>query len=125
MQLSAQPRAKQQLDASKAAFITTRMNLDVETAQKFWPVYNKLQQEIKSIRQQARQDQKSSPAEMSDDELRLAMKNRFEREQRELDLRKKYHAEFERLLSVRQISTLYRAEEEFKREVVREIRRRR
>jgi hypothetical protein len=41
--------------------------------------------------------------------------------QRELDVRKKYHAEFKGVLPVKKVALLYRAEDEFKASVLREF----
>lgn len=85
------------LEAFKIAYLTKKLNLSPEEAQRFWPVYNKYQQELRS----ARVDNRSQPA----DEI--------EREERILNIRKKYNDEFSRALNKEKVNTLYKSEREF------------
>lgn len=85
------------LQAYKIAFLTKKLNLSPEEAQRFWPIYNKYQDEIRSTRQEYRQ-KKGSEIEM---------------EEKILNIRKKYNSEFNKALTAEKVNTFFRAEKEF------------
>src|ERR1700712_1124417 len=66
------------IDALKIAYITKKLDLNPEEAQRFWPIYNQYMVEIKSARQQYQGDK---------DELKL--------EETILNVRKKYRPDLE------------------------------
>ena len=84
------------LESLKIAYITQRLNLSTEEAEKFWPVYNKYMDEIRGARQGYRIDR---------DEIKL--------EENLLNIRKKYSVEFIRALSPPKINLFFRSEKEF------------
>lgn len=85
------------LQAYKIAFLTKRLDLSPAEAQRFWPVYNKYQDEIRSIRMEYRKN-KGSEIEM---------------EEKILNIRKKYNSEFSKAVSPEKVNTFFRAEKEF------------
>lgn len=116
---------KEKIEAAKIAFITKELELTTEEAQKFWPVYNQKEDELKSLHKEMRKKHKDrEPGEMSDAELEKHMDEMFELKQKELDIEKKYHAEFKKVLPVKKVGKLYMAEREFKHEVLKELRER-
>lgn len=64
----------------KMAFVTKQLALTNEEAQKFWPVYYSYSAELRKIRQNRKEDVLATEEEM-------------------LNLRKKYRAEFKKILS--------------------------
>ena len=84
------------IDALKIAYITKKLELNPEEAQRFWPIYNQYMVEIKSARQQYQGDK---------DELKL--------EETILNVRKKYRPDFEKALSPEKINVFFRSEKEF------------
>lgn len=97
------------LEAFKIAYLTKKLNLSPEEAQRFWPIYNKYQQELRSTRM----DNRQQPA------------NEIEREERILNIRKKYNDEFSRALNKEKVNTLYKSEREFGAMVQKELMERR
>jgi hypothetical protein len=85
------------LEAFKIAYLTKKLNLSPEEAQRFWPIYNKYQQELRTARVDNRQQQP----------------NEIEREEKILNIRKKYNDEFSRALNKEKVNTLYKSEREF------------
>ena len=85
------------IEALKIAFLTKKLNLSTEEAQKFWPVYNKYQDEIKKTRIDAR----------------LNKSNEIDTEEKLLNIRKKYNGDFLKALSSEKVNTFYRSEKEF------------
>lgn len=120
----AQPK-KEKIEAQKIAFITNAIDLTTEEAQQFWPVYNEFSDKTDAIRQKKRSNfevVKENWDEISDSELDKTMSSMFDYEQEELDLKKSYHEKFKSVLSVKKVAKLYRAEEMFKRELLKRMR---
>ena len=94
------------IQAMEMAFITKELNLNPEEAQKFWPIFNQYRNEIKGIA--------SNKAGM----------DHLEKQQRMLDLRKKYRDDFTRVIAQDRANKVFGAEEDFKSLVRREFQKR-
>src|SRR4051812_21621428 len=90
----AQPRGernqerREDIEAQKVAFITQKLNLTPEEAQKFWPVYNQYQDKIQELRKKRRQEGKTAKENfdaLSDKELEQLIDNDLAMKQKELD----------------------------------------
>ena len=95
----------QRLEAYKIAYLTKKLNLSPDEAQKFWPIYNKYQQEIREVRIDNRRDKKSE----------------IEAEEKLLGIRKKYNNEFSKAINNEKVNTLFRSEREFSLMVQKEL----
>ncbi len=98
----------QRMQALKIAFITKKLDLSPEEAQRFWPVYNEYSADIRAYRQDAMRSGKPE----------------IEIEENVLNIRKKYNAQFTRVLSPEKVNTFFRSEKEFGNFVQKEIERR-
>ncbi len=96
------------LQALKIAYITKRLDLSPDEAQKFWPIYNQYAEELKRTRQDAVRNSKSEI------ELDEAM----------LNVRKKYSVLFGQALSPQKIDIFFKSEKEFGHFVQEEIKNR-
>jgi hypothetical protein len=87
----------------KIAFITQKLQLTSAEAEKFWPVYNSYDNEIK--------------------QLRASNKNGdvLENEQKLLDIRKKYKPSFEQILGAQRANEVYNAEREYRNVLIRQL----
>src|SRR5918993_2968416 len=85
------------LQAYKIAFLTKKLNLTPEEAQRFWPLYNKYEEELRAARIEHRQNKASE----------------IVTEEKILNIRKKYNGEFGKALSTEKVNTLFRSEKEF------------
>jgi len=120
------PERREQIEAQRSAYITSRVGLSADESRSFWPVYNKMRDELdanrenylKVIRPRVPMDSRS------DAEIKEAMEARFKMEEDRLRIERRYQQEFLKVLSIRQLGKLYQAEEEFKKEVLKELRRR-
>ncbi|MBS1669626.1 MAG: hypothetical protein JST58_19815 [Bacteroidetes bacterium] len=97
------------LESLKIAYITKRLNLSPEEAQRFWPVYNQYASEIRSVRKEANLN--SEPDLEVDEKI--------------LNVRKKYSGEFSKVLSPQKADLFFRSEKEFGAFVTRELMQRR
>jgi Spy/CpxP family protein refolding chaperone len=55
-----QGEKKENIEAMKIAFITNKLELSPEEAQKFWPVYNQYNEKLKDLRKKRRQDEREA-----------------------------------------------------------------
>jgi hypothetical protein len=113
-------KSHQQIESVKIAFITQKLSLNTTEAEKFWPLYNSYQSEMRAIyklRRDARQKQKDNPDNKAGGELDF--------EGRLLDTRKKYKQEFTKVLSAEKVSSFFQAEREFREQMIKELKERR
>jgi hypothetical protein len=85
------------IEALKIAYLTKKLNLSTEEAQKFWPIYNNYIAEVRKVRIDARQNKEGE----------------IKTEEKLLDVRKRYNGEFTKALSAEKTNSFFRAEKEF------------
>jgi hypothetical protein len=102
-----QPRDGERLEALKIAYLTKKLNLNTEEAQRFWPVYNQYVSDMKKVRAN----------ELGGDEI--------EKDEKILAVRKKYQGDFGKALSPERANDFFRAEKEFYGFVAKELQERR
>jgi hypothetical protein len=110
----------EKLEALRIAFITERLNLTAAEAQVFWPVYNEHHNKQKEIRGQAKDAAKNADA-ATDAEIEKIIAAHFDTEQRLLNLQKEYYTQLKKVLPLRKIMKLHRAEREFKNRILEQI----
>jgi hypothetical protein len=110
-QLKAQddPEDNSKIEALKIAFISKKLDLNPEEAQKFWPVYNQYFKEMRQVLKDRKEDE-------SDDVI--------EREQKFLDIRKKYRDQFVKIIGQPRMNKLFNAERDFRRILINRIKNR-
>ena len=85
------------IEALKIAFITKKLNLSTDEAQKFWPIYNKYMDELRKAHQDARANKEPE----------------IKREEKLLSIRKRYNDEFGKAISTDKVNSFFRVEKEF------------
>ena len=113
----------EKIESSKIAFLSKKLNLSIEEAQAFWPVYNEYTDQIKSIKQKNNHLIKERKNIKNLDENQLGDLNdkKFKIEQQILETRIIYHKEYQKILSNKQIAVLYDAEQEFKKRLLKRM----
>ncbi len=117
-------QTKENVEAMKIGFITERLQLSPQEAQTFWPVYNQYHNELDKLRSSRREimrDARENKDEMSDADAEKFVDGEIAFRQNELDILKKYHPQFKKILSAKQVAKLYRAEEDFKRRLLEKL----
>ena len=115
-----QEERMERLESAKIAFLSQRIDLSSREAEKFWPVYNQYQNELKALMQQRKGDlQKQNQVSATDKiDMQLDMESKV------LELKKRYTREFGKVLPPEKIVKLFQAERDFKNELIRELRER-
>ena len=115
---------KDKVEALKIAFITRKLNLKPDEAKVFWPVYNLYRDELETLRKNQKKERLSAREDflnMTDKEVERLVDNEIIFRQNEIDIMKKYHVQFKKILPVKKLALLYNSEEEFKRELLKKI----
>ena len=87
------------------AYLTRKLNLSTDEAQKFWPIFNQYMDEMKKTRRDSRDNKEP--------EIKL--------QEKILNIRKKYNDQFTKALSQEKVNSFFRAEVEFRDVIRKEI----
>ncbi len=138
--LIAQPNNKQddrfeELNAMKVAFITNQLNLTSVEAQNFWPIYNKHTKVFDAIRikqrLELRQNKKNDEdltrlkVRLKDDIADKFISSFLKAEAQQLELKKALVNNLKPYISSGKIMQLIKAEHDFKRKMLQELKKRR
>ncbi len=120
---------KDKIEAQKIAYITNELSLTATEAQQFWPIYNefsdKNEEVVKAFRKSNNEDKAVNPETISDKEAMEMADDQIIQAQKVLEVRKKYHIEFKKVLPPKKLLKLYQAERDFKKYLLKEIKERR
>lgn len=110
----------EQIEALKAAFITSKLDLTTDEAQKFWPVYNNYQKEMMDLMRKRKEDRDKPNIDPNDKiNADLAYESRM------LELKKKYKKLYLKTIPPQKILQLYQAEREFREQLIKQLKDRR
>jgi hypothetical protein len=101
------PGRENRLKSLEIAYLTRELNITPAEAEKFWPVYNKYQEEMRAAMTSSKEG------------------DILERQQQMLNIRKKYKPDFSKILSPDRTNKLYEAEGKFRDMVRKELEERR
>ena len=100
----------------RIAFLSENMNLSSDEAEKFWPLLNDMENELKALKKELKENKPEKKVnEMSDKEIEQLLDASFIHKQRELDIKTKFHEEFKKILPIKKIAKFYHLEQKFKR----------
>ena len=115
---------RESIESMKVAFITNRLNLSPQEAQVFWPVFNRFENELEGLRKKRRNERSVLMENFqgaTDAEIERLVDGEIIFRQQELDILKKYHSEFKKILPIKKVALLYKAEEDYKKELLQQI----
>jgi Spy/CpxP family protein refolding chaperone len=117
---------REQMQSARIAFITERLDLTPETAQKFWPVYNQINQEKQALRKEEFSLRRSaSVAELTEADAKKLLADMYAIKERQLKLEMEAADKYQQVLSAVQVVQLVKTEEDFRRMVINQLRERR
>jgi hypothetical protein len=93
------PKQQEKIKALEVAFISRKLNLTENEAQRFWPIYNEYKRDVN----QAMLTQRNNPN-----------KDVVDDEQKVLDIRKKYRDRFVGAIGQPRMNKFFQAEREFR-----------
>ncbi len=121
---NAQTNAKRdKIDELRVSFITNKVNLTSLEAQQFWPLYNELNDKLEVLKKTYRINYiKNFNAELlTDKEAEALLTAEFILKQKEIDLNKEYYEKYKKILPVKKIALIKMAENDFKKELIKNI----
>ena len=114
---------KDKIAAAKVAFITQQLNLSTSEAQLFWPIYNEEQDKYEALRDKRKEVKaiKENLIEASDKEIDTYLNLELSIKQKELEIQKEYHEKIKKVIGARKLAGLYKAEDDFKKELLKQL----
>ena len=119
------PKVKQKIDAARIAFITERLGLTPDEAEKFWPVYREFTSKRQEMRKEFNQTRKNpDPNRTTEQNEQEALDLGLKLKQRELDLEKEYSGKLLKTVSAQKVMALRSAENDFRKILINQIQKR-
>ncbi len=111
--------------SEKISFLTDKLDLSPEEAQKFWPVYNEMDKERSEIERERRDLDKQvreATEKLSDAKIIKLTRDYASNAENEGALATKYNEKFLKILPPQKVLKLYKAENEFRMYMFRKFR---
>lgn len=121
---------KDKVETMHIAYLTQKLDLTTDEAEKFWPVYNQYKADMDQLRKQ-RMDNVEAVKKaggidnMSDEDVKKLIAAETDIETRQLELRKQYVAKFQQVIPIRKVAKFFVAEDGFKRYLLNQLSKRR
>lgn len=93
------PKEQEKIQALEIAFISRKLNLTTEEAQRFWPIYNEYKRDVRQV---MIAQKNNSNRDIVDDEQKI------------IDVRKKYRDRFVGVIGQPRMNKFFQAEREFR-----------
>jgi hypothetical protein len=122
--LLAQKNKRDKIESLKVGFLSTQLNLSSEEAERFWPVYNKFNDEQLKLRRNAKLsilDELQEMNALSTSDAEKYLQELIQFKYNEAELIKRYSLEFKKVLPVQKVVMLFKAENDFKKELLRQL----
>lgn len=130
IKVSAQQGGKERMKAFKTAYITEQLDLSVDEAEKFWPVYNEYDKKIFKLKvERGRKDRRrikevGGPENLSDEEATSIIFGMLNSEKEASVTREEMYKELSKILTPAKLLALYQAEKSFNKRLLSEYRKR-
>jgi hypothetical protein len=120
------PKAQEKINNLRIAYLTDKLGLTTEQAEKFWPLYREFAQERRQARAELMQkqgeiDPKNPDPKKQQEVVDLSLKVK----QRVLDLEKDYSSRMLKVITAQQLINLRKAEIEFRDILINQLQQRR
>ena len=107
-------QSREKIEAAKIGFLTSKLDLTREQAIEFWPVYNEYSDKRFEIKESML---KNKMRRHSDDDTEVDWEKKLEEisnmRKKEFELEDEYKSKFLKIISAKQVLTLFKAEREF------------
>lgn len=126
--MHAQGPVRDRIKTLKVAFITERVGLTSEEAQQFWPIYNEHEDNLEEIRRKERAElevniERAQDLSNTDSERLLDRLLELQFEKQKVD--QEFLSRLRTVIPAKKVLLLVKAEEDFKRQMIQEFRKRR
>ncbi|WP_250434449.1 sensor of ECF-type sigma factor [Hanstruepera flava] len=116
----------EKIKALKTAYITEKLNLSKTEAEKFWPIYNDFEERMNKMREEMYKDRKSIDIEsMTEDQANSLLQKFKNSNTQRNNLYNDYISDLQKVISSKKIVLLKKVEDDFKRKMFEEYKKRR
>ncbi len=114
---------KDKIDALRAVFIAKKVPLTDQESRAFWPLYNEMNDKLDANRKTFRLQYNANTNYnfATDKEAQAYLNAELNLRQKEFEIYKEYYDKFQKILPVKKVAELRRAEEDFKKELLKAI----
>lgn len=114
---------REKIDALRATFIAKKLNFTTQESQAFWPLYNEMNDKLEAARKTFRLQYNATTNFdfKTDKEAEMYLNAELALKQKEFELYKEYYDKFKKVLPVKKVAALRRAEEDFKKEIIKSL----
>lgn len=126
--MHAQGPVRNRIKTLKVAFITERVGLTSEEAQQFWPIYNEHEDTLEEIRRKERAELEVNIAwaqDLSNNESERLLDRLLELQFEKQKVDQEFLSKLRTVIPAKKVLLLVKAEEDFKRQMIQEFRKRR
>ena len=117
---------QERIKTLKVAFISEKLELTPEEAQKFWPIYNAHEKEMDMLRLNAKEKRRNLKIEtLSEDEAKAAISDWMAFEKEQQNLKSDFVESLLTAIPAKKIILLKVVEEQFKKRMIEELQKRR
>lgn len=120
----AQPGSKKdKIDELRAAFISKKVNFTTQETQSFWPLYNEMNDKLDAARKTFRlqYNNKTNYDFATDKEAEAYLAAELNLKQKEFEIYRDHYEKFKKILPIKKVADVRRAEDDFKREIIKII----
>lgn len=120
----AQPSSKRdKIEALRVNYINQKVNFTTQEAQLFWPLYDEYNDKLDNLKTSFRQQfiKNIDFISLSDKDAEAYVNAELALKHKEYELYKEYFEKFKKVIPIKKIALLRRAEEEFKKELIKNI----
>lgn len=112
---------RERIKALKVAFFTQELNLNEQTAEKFWPIYNRYEKERRELHKREHIDIKNVEC-ISEDEAENLIDEFLSVENEEYKIKQQLFKDLKQIISAKDIIKLHKLEDEFHKKLIKEYR---
>jgi hypothetical protein len=119
--LSVAQNPKDKVAELRVSFISKKLELTTSESEKFWPIYNEYNDKIKALKKNLRQSYKKGVDNLTDKEAEDLYQLDLKTKQAEITIHEQYSEKIKDVIGAKKIVKLRVAEEEFKLEIIKNI----
>lgn len=111
----------EKIKAEKVVFITDKLDLSVEEAQTFWPIYNEFNKKMDILfteEHKLYRQVKKDKGTLTDEELTEILDGMIEIRVDKSALELEYHEKFKEVLPIKKVGQLYQSDKEFRKQLL-------
>jgi hypothetical protein len=111
------------VESARVAFISHKIELSPAQAEKFWPIFNELNNQRKDFKKAIRQihNKMMLPSEQTNERAKYYLDQIYQLKQKEATLEKDYYSRFLLVISAKQLADLFAAEREFQKILLKKV----